>query len=278
MSKPTNPGPNSIVKVPKRRGYTVIPNGLLPEGKVSARAWGLYAYLLSRPPGWEVRTSQLGTVFSEGRDAIYTALKQLVSVGLMSLESYRNEEGLPRKRYVLIDPEQVLKSPNPDFQDTDYQGPEKPGVTTTNLTSPELRQERELVTTDTSARQKNPFTSDESDDQKNTFTTGQGQPATKAKAKPNPGNLTPNQRANLRQAMQHTAEKMKREKLGFWDDDVQELWWVFIGLIEDYFPDEYDSQFCDLLVNGKWSISAKEASPLQAGIQINKLINTALSQ
>lgn len=274
MSKPTNPGPNSIVKVPKRRGYTVIPNGLLPEGKVSARAWGLYAYLLSRPPGWEVRTSQLGTVFSEGRDAIYTALKQLVSVGLMSLESYRNEEGLPRKRYVLIDPEQVLKSPNPDFQDTDYQGPEKPGVTTTNLTSPELRQERELVTTDTSARQKHPFTSDESDDQKETFTTGQGQPATKAK--PNPGNLTPNQRANLRQAMQHTAEKMKREKRGFWDDDVQELWWVFIGLIEDYFPDSYDSQFCDLLENGKWSISTKEASPLQAGVQLNKLINTAL--
>lgn len=273
-----SPADHATVKTPKRRGYTVIPNGLLPEGKVSARAWGLYAYLLSRPPGWEVRTSQLGTVFSEGRDAIYTALKQLVSAGLMSLESYRNEEGLPRKRYVLIDPEQVLKSPNPDFQDTDYQGPEKPGVTTTNLTSPELRQERDLVTPDASARQKNPFTSDESDDQKETFTTGQGQPATKPKANPNPGNLTPNQRANLRQAMQHTAEKMKREKRSFWDDEVQELWWVFIGLVEDYFPDEYESQFADLLENGKWSISTKEASPLQAGVQLNKLINTALSQ
>ena len=78
--------------------------------------------------------------------------------------------------------------------------------------------------------------------------------------------------------MIHTAEKMKHGKLSFWDDGVQELWWVFIGLVEDYFPNEYDNQFCDLLENGKWSISTKEASPLQAGIQLNKLINTALSQ
>lgn len=116
------------------------------------------------------------------------------------------------------------------------------------------------------------FTSDESDKQETVSRSKQASPPK------NPGGLTHQQRQNLRQAMMHAAQRMKNANLSFWDDDVQELWWVFIGLIEDYFPNEYDSQFSDLLENGKWSISAKESTPLQAGIQLNKLINTALGQ
>lgn len=106
-------------RIPKRRGYTVIPNGLLPEGEITARAWGLYAYLLSRPPGWVIHVRQLQKVFKEGRDAIYAAMKQLQEAGLLDMESYKNPGQPPKKRYVLIDPDAILGDPpNPDSQDT----------------------------------------------------------------------------------------------------------------------------------------------------------------
>ena len=131
---------DATVRTPKRIGYTVVPNGVLPEGKISARSWGLYVYLLSRPPGWEIRTPQLQKVFSEGRDAIYTALKELVDVGLMELENYLSPEKQPRRRYVMVAPEEVNAPsesspicPNPEKPDPGNPYPEKPWVTTTDI-------------------------------------------------------------------------------------------------------------------------------------------------
>lgn len=91
---------NTGIRIGKRRGFTLIYNDMLPEGEISARAWGVYCYLLSRPEGWECRVSHLRTVFKEGRDAIYTALRELVDVGLMGKEDYI-ENGLRRQRYVI---------------------------------------------------------------------------------------------------------------------------------------------------------------------------------
>jgi hypothetical protein len=140
----TEPEPTLVVG--KRRGYTVIPNGVIPEGRISARAWGLYVYLLSRPPGWECRPSQLKTVFKEGRDALYTTLHELVELGLVVKETYRRD-GMPRTRFVLPDPNPdsqdsenpavCADSPNPDSQVT-----EKPeGDTTDKPITTEVRQQ-----------------------------------------------------------------------------------------------------------------------------------------
>lgn len=114
----------SEIRVGRRRGYTVVENGLLPEGeaKISARAWGVYVYLLSRPPGWIVRPGHLQTVFTEGRDAVYGAIRELVSAGLMVKETYRNEAGLPRQRFAIPD-EPGADSPDTDSQDTGFPDP-----------------------------------------------------------------------------------------------------------------------------------------------------------
>lgn len=110
------------IRIPNSRvGYTVVPNGVLPVGGISARAWGVYVYLLSRPPGWECRVKHLTNVFREGRDALYSVMRELVAVGLMEKETYRNAEGVPRSRFVLVE---VL--PNPDFQDPGFPNPENP--------------------------------------------------------------------------------------------------------------------------------------------------------
>lgn len=139
------------IKVRKQRGYTVVYNDMLPAGQITARAWGIYVYLLSRPDGWETRVSHLQTVFSEGRDAIYTALRSLADLGLMTREEFI-DNGLRRTRYV-IDADQAEtpgQAPDTDSQDTGNPEPgtpepEKPGqvskeVTTTESTNdPSLR-------------------------------------------------------------------------------------------------------------------------------------------
>lgn len=113
------------------RGYTVIPNGLLPTGdaKISARSWGIYAYLLSRPPGWECRALHLASVFREGRDAVYAALRELAGAGLMVKEGYL-DEGMPRQRYALAD-FPVTDSQEPGMPDADLPDSEIPGQVTT---------------------------------------------------------------------------------------------------------------------------------------------------
>lgn len=132
------------IRVNARRGYTVIPNGILPEGKVSARAWGVYVYLMSRPPGWECRVAHLRTVFTEGRDAMYSALRALVDADLMAKETYRDSQGVPRQRFVLLDPEAPrTEKPEPGRPDTDSPNPDSP-----NPENPDLSQYGSSTTTD----------------------------------------------------------------------------------------------------------------------------------
>lgn len=88
----------------------------------------------------------------------------------------------------------------------------------------------------------------------------------------NPGNLSGEQRRQLRQALQAVGKKISQGQ-SFWDDEPQELWWTFLGLMEDILPDIYDN-IEDALVNGKWTVGAKVAEPYQAGIELNKIIHT----
>lgn len=94
------------IRVGKRATYTNVPNSHRPvDGNLSARAWGVYVYLLSMPPDWETSARHLSkSVFREGRDAILTALHELVSAGLMVIEEYRIGN-LPVTRFAIPDDE-----------------------------------------------------------------------------------------------------------------------------------------------------------------------------
>lgn len=65
------------------RNFTIIDNDLLRDQTLSFRATGLLAYMLSMPPGWEPTGRELGEVKTEGRDAVFKALREIEIAGYL---------------------------------------------------------------------------------------------------------------------------------------------------------------------------------------------------
>jgi hypothetical protein len=83
--------------------YTVISNDTLRDERLSYRARGLLAVILSRPDNWRIRSEQLALEGKEGRDAIRTALNELKTCGYLHVEITRDSEGKLSSEQVIYD-------------------------------------------------------------------------------------------------------------------------------------------------------------------------------
>lgn len=63
--------------------YTVLQNSLLRDTRLSWKARGILAYLLSQPPGWHCWIDHLVNSAPEGRDAVRTGLAELERHGYL---------------------------------------------------------------------------------------------------------------------------------------------------------------------------------------------------
>lgn len=73
--------------------FTVIRNDVLRDSRLSFRARGLLASILSRPDNWTARVTQLMNEGKEGREAIRSALDELKAHGYLVVKQYRNDKG-----------------------------------------------------------------------------------------------------------------------------------------------------------------------------------------
>ena len=73
--------------------FVIIGNTEARDGRLSFRARGLHHHLLSLPPGWRVTTTQLAAGNPEGRDAIRTALNELIACGYVTKAKRQDERG-----------------------------------------------------------------------------------------------------------------------------------------------------------------------------------------
>lgn len=90
-------------RVETPRGWTSIPNETLEDRRLSWRARGILAYLLSRPPGWETDSERLAAIAKEGRDAVRTALNELEATRYLFRVKIQGKGGLWATEYVLYD-------------------------------------------------------------------------------------------------------------------------------------------------------------------------------
>ena len=83
-----------IIRVKKRDNpYVIIDKTALDDPRLSFRAKGILAYLLSRPDNWTPNREQLADVSREGRDAVSSALNELKEFGYFERKRERQEDG-----------------------------------------------------------------------------------------------------------------------------------------------------------------------------------------
>ena len=86
------------------RDFTIVPNGWVRDVRLSLRARGLLALLLSHRPGWETTIETLTRECAEGRDAIRTAIGELETAGYLRRLPERSGGKFSGVDYVLTDP------------------------------------------------------------------------------------------------------------------------------------------------------------------------------
>jgi hypothetical protein len=77
--------PDEVRLVEPERDYTKLDNDIFRAG-LSARAIGLGALMFSKPPGWRFSSTRLASEVSEGRDAIRSAMRELIDAGFVFLD------------------------------------------------------------------------------------------------------------------------------------------------------------------------------------------------
>ena len=82
-----------IVRGPRAADhFTIISNAALRDERLSWKARGLLAYLLSMDTGWETSIRRLATVAPDGKSAVETALAELEALGYLERRQQRAAE------------------------------------------------------------------------------------------------------------------------------------------------------------------------------------------
>lgn len=83
-----------IVRINKRTNpYVQIDKRPLEDDRLSFKAKGVLAYLLSRPDSWKVRIPDLCNRASDGQKAIQSAMRELKQFGYAKLQTVKSETG-----------------------------------------------------------------------------------------------------------------------------------------------------------------------------------------
>ena len=83
-----------INRVRKEKNFVQLDKGFLQNPKLSAKAKGVLAYILSLPDDWVLYKSELPNHFSDGKDSIRSALVELERFGHLVIEkNSRDEKG-----------------------------------------------------------------------------------------------------------------------------------------------------------------------------------------
>ncbi|MBR4026800.1 MAG: hypothetical protein IKJ01_04495 [Lachnospiraceae bacterium] len=85
---------NEIIRVQKRpKRFVVMDKTFLEDSRLSFKAKGILAYLLSKPDDWKVVVGNLVNYSADGKSAVYAGLRELKEYGYYEKVPVRNEQG-----------------------------------------------------------------------------------------------------------------------------------------------------------------------------------------
>jgi len=82
-----------IIRTPGRDRYVIISKVPLEDERLSWKARGLLAYLLSKPDNWSVIVAHLVKQAPDGRSAVMAGLQELETAGYLVRKRTRDDEG-----------------------------------------------------------------------------------------------------------------------------------------------------------------------------------------
>ena len=149
----------TTIRVASRSRYTVISNAAINDARLSFRARGVLVWLLAKPDDWTTSAEALATQATEGRDAVRSAMRELVDAGYIVRDKHRGPGGTWTSCLTIYEEPQVAPEPgNPSTdnqptgnQPSEIQAPYKELSlnTETNNTSPSTDVDDQLALFDT---------------------------------------------------------------------------------------------------------------------------------
>lgn len=82
-----------MVRSGRRDSFTVLYNSMITDKRLSLKAKGLFAVMMSRPDEWKFSVSGLAAFTGEGKDAIRSGLMELERVGYLLREQGHKDDG-----------------------------------------------------------------------------------------------------------------------------------------------------------------------------------------
>lgn len=140
-------GHGRINRVRKESNFVMMDKGFLQNPKLSAKAKGVLAYILSLPDDWVIYQKELLRHFKDGRVSIETALDELEMHGYLAKERTRDEKGRLGHYDITIHeiPIQCRFSTVENLQQKNYS--RKPAPTNNDLTKNNLTKNNTTKTT-----------------------------------------------------------------------------------------------------------------------------------
>jgi hypothetical protein len=80
-----------MAKLKVRLSYGVIPNHVLKDKRLTAKAKGLFAYIQSKPDGWDFSAERIAEEMADGRESVRTGLIELEGIGLLVRNQWQNK-------------------------------------------------------------------------------------------------------------------------------------------------------------------------------------------
>jgi hypothetical protein len=93
--------------------FTQIPNDWLRDSRLSLKAIGLLAQIMTHVPGWNMSINSLSNRNNAGRDQIRTAISELEEFGYLTREQSREDGRFSETIWRTSDPTDIPLSENP---------------------------------------------------------------------------------------------------------------------------------------------------------------------
>lgn len=90
----------TIVRREHRAQFTIVPNAIFRDDRLSIEAKGVLGYLLSRPHNWQVRLDHVGRTQRVGRKKLQRIFRELIGAGYVTREQMRTTDD---RRFCEID-------------------------------------------------------------------------------------------------------------------------------------------------------------------------------